>query len=277
MQVKLDPMTPTPYRVRRSRRESASVATLELETTNGSPPPAFHPGQFNMLYAFGVGEAAISTSGNADEPGRLVHTIRAVGAVSRALTAARPGDILGVRGPFGSSWPVGTADGKDLVIAAGGLGLAPLRPVIYAAIANRARFGKISVLYGARSPEDFLFENEWDRWRKHDITVGIVVDEAKPPWRGKVGHVTALIPEIDFTPSKARAFLCGPEVMMRFTAYELEKRGLSAKEIFVSLERNMKCAIGFCGHCQFREYFVCRDGPVFPFDRVEAMMRVREL
>jgi NAD(P)H-flavin reductase len=230
-----------------------------------------------MLYVMGVGEIAISLSGDPGNPGELVHTIRSVGAVSRALAHLRAGAEMGLRGPYGSAWPVESARGRDVVVAAGGLGMAPLRPVIYQLVRERHAFGRIYLLYGTRTPSDFLFKTEWKRWRSQGIEIRCAVGTASPKWKGDVGHVTTLVPKIELKASDAVALVCGPEVMMRYTAYELEKKGLPPENIHLSLERNMKCAIGFCGHCQFGPHFICKDGPVLPFARGDRLLRIREV
>lgn len=273
-----DPMLPTLYRVQRVCQEIAETFTLELEPADGSDIPAFASGQFNMLYIFGVGEIPISISGDLVRPRPLVHTIRAVGAISRALQRLKPGEMLGVRGPFGSHWPVDQAVGRDVVIAAGGIGLAPLRSTVYQLLTRREQYGRVIVLYGARTPEDILYRHELEHWRGQlNMDVLVTVDRATSTWRGSVGVITKLIPSAPFDPNQTIAFLCGPEIMMRFTAAGLEARGVSAAQIFVSLERNMKCAVGFCGHCQYRPYFVCRDGPVFQYTRVRELLTRREI
>lgn len=268
-------MVPRPSRIRRVVRESAETFTLEL-AADGVPP--FAPGQFNMLYVFGVGEAAISLSGDPARPDTLVHTTRAVGTVTRAMQRLRRGAALGVRGPFGTGWPLAEARGKDLVIIAGGIGLAPLRPVLYAITARRREFGQVALLYGARGPEDVLYGRELERWRNRDgIAVEVTLDHATRGWAGHVGVVTTLVPRASFDPTNAVALVCGPEIMMRFAAQALAARGVPAERIFVSLERNMKCALGWCGHCQLGPAFVCKDGPVFPYARVQRLLTIREL
>ena len=231
-----------------------------------------------MLYAFGLGEVAISLSGDPKDTGKIVHTVRAVGAVSAAITRLRRGAVIGLRGPYGSAWPVAESEGNDIVIVAGGLGLAPLRPAIYAVLARRKRYGRVVVLYGARSPTEILFRRELEDWRRRlDIDILVTVDHAVADWRGNVGVVPALIPRIAVDPDHAVAMVCGPEIMMRFTIDALRQRGLPANQIFLSMERNMKCAVGLCGHCQFGPDFVCRDGPVFRFDRIAAIFNIREI
>jgi NAD(P)H-flavin reductase len=270
-----DPMVPRVARVLRRRRDGPQVWTLEIEP-NG--PMAFAPGQFNMLTVFGVGEAAISVSGDPAEPGRLVHTIRAVGAVSSALTRLDRGDVLGLRGPFGVGWPMAEAAGRDVVVVVGGVGLAPLRPALYRLYAERARYGKIALLYGTRSPADILFRSEIESWRRRlDIDVEVTVDHADADWHGRVGVVTNLIGRAEFDPHHAIALVCGPEVMMRFGVMALRKAGVAEADIYVSMERSMKCAVAFCGHCQLGPVFVCRDGPVFRYDRIRDLFAVKEL
>jgi NAD(P)H-flavin reductase len=182
-------------------------------------------------------------------------------------------EVIGVRGPFGSHWPIEGATGKDIVIVAGGIGLAPLRSVMYQIVSLRAKYGKVVLLYGARTPEDILYRRELERWRAHfDLEVYVTVDHATGAWRGSVGVVTRLVPRAPFDPQNTVALVCGPEIMMRFTAAELEKRGVATEHIFVSMERNMKCAVGQCGHCQYGPHFVCKDGPVFQYSRVQHLL-----
>lgn len=280
MQAALDtttagPMAPIPYGVIGRREETHDTITLELAAPGGFD---FRPGQFNMLYPFGIGESAISISGDPAQPEALVHTIRSVGKVTQALHRLRPGDYVGVRGPFGTPWPLGKAAGRDLVIVAGGIGLAPVRPAIHEALGNRARYGQVVILYGARTPEDLVFVDEIRQWRgRLDCEVDVSVDSAGPDYRGSVGVVTRLIPNASFDPDKTIAFVCGPEIMMRFTASELLRRGVTEDQVFLSMERNMQCAVGFCGHCQFGNRFVCRDGPVFSYDSIRRYLDVREV
>ena len=265
-------MVPVSYRVARRRRETHDTWTLELEPVREALEP-LAPGQFAMLYAFGKGEVPISVSRLP-----LVHTIRAVGTVTAALCDLRRGDVVGVRGPFGTAWPVEAAEGADVVVVAGGIGLAPLRPAIDHVLAHRERYGRVVVLYGGRSPEELLYTAELERWRgRFDVEVGVTVDQADAGWLGRVGVVTTLVPRADFDPASTVAMICGPEVMMRFAVAALQERGVPAEAIYVSLERSMKCAIGLCGHCQLGPEFICHDGPVFPWDRVEPLLRVREL
>ena len=272
-------LPPAPYRVVDRRRETADTWTLELEPADGRRLEPFSPGQFAMLYAFGAGEVPISLSAMGDD-GRLVHTIRAVGAVSSALCATEPGHTIGARGPFGTAWPVeaAEAEGADLVIVAGGLGLPPVRPVIHHAIAHRERFGEVSILYGGRSPAELVHRSEVEVWEgREDLDAQVIVDSAGSDWRGRVGLVTKLVERARFDPAKALAMIVGPELMMRFTVAALMDRGVPADRIYVSLERSMKCATAHCGHCMIGPEFVCKDGPVFPYARVEGWLGVRRL
>lgn len=271
-----DPMVPRPFRVVRRRRELADTFTIEIEPEDGAPY-AFEPGQFNMLYAFGAGESAISISGDPAD-GKLIHTIRAVGTVTDKLQGLRKDDVIGVRGPFGTAWPVERARGRDVLIIAGGIGLAPLRPAILKILANRQDYGKVAVLYGARTPDDILYPKDLQAWRsRFDTYVDVIVDRADASWNGKVGVVPKLIDLATFSPEDALAMVCGPEIMMQFTVQALERAGVASDAIYVSMERNMKCAVGFCGHCQFGGRFVCKDGPVFPHSEIAEHMAVREL
>ena len=271
-----DPMIPRIARVRRRRHDAPQVWTLDIEVEE--PKPAFAPGQFNMLTVFGVGEVPISLSGDPAEADRLVHTIRAIGPVSTALARLGPGDIIGLRGPYGAGWPMTEAAGRDVVVVAGGLGLAPLRPALYRLLAERARYGKIMLLYGTRSPNDILFRRELESWRRRlDVEIDVTVDHAGSDWHGHVGVVTTLIARAAFDPLHAMALVCGPEVMMRFAIAALRDAGVADEAIYLSMERNMKCAIGFCGHCQFGTVFVCRDGPVFRYDRIRTMLALKDI
>lgn len=271
-------LVPRPFRVARVRRELRDVSTLELEASDGGGPVRFQPGQFTMVYVFGIGEVPLSISGDPATPDVLVHTVRSVGAVTRAVCAAKKGDVLGVRGPFGEGWPVEAAIGRDVVVMAGGLGLAPLRPLVRAILARRRAFGRVVLLIGARTPASLLFSRELARWRaRFDLDVRATVDAGDPSWSGEVGVITTLLPHATFDPATTTAFVCGPEVMMRFAAADLVQRGVPPDLVFLSMERNMKCAVGVCGHCQFGPAFVCTDGPVFSYARIETSLRIREI
>lgn len=273
-----NPIAPSPWRVQKVLKETRDTFTLELESANGGNIFTFAPGQFNMLYAFGVGEVPISISGSPEKHHAIRHTIRAVGTVTKAFRKLRRGDMLGVRGPFGAHWPVVESTGSDILILAGGIGLAPLRPAVYSLISHRKAFGKIAILYGARAPDDLLYLKELDAWRKrHGIQIEVTVDSARRGWHGHVGVVTSLVSKVRFDPLHTVAMICGPEVMIRFSIMELKNHGMRDDEIFVAMERNMKCAVGFCGHCQFGPMFVCKDGPVFRLDKIKPFFGKEEI
>jgi len=270
----IDPMLPVTARVKRCFRETHNTWTLELEDSNSG---GFLPGQFNMLYVMGVGEIPVSMSGDPDKPG-LIHTIRAVGAVSNALTTLKKGDTIGVRGPYGSSWPLAQMRSKDVVIMTGGIGLAPLRPLIYQLFNQRKDYGRINLLYGARNPDDILYPKQLEKWRnKNNTTVAVTVDTAKSGWNGNVGVVTELVNPDHFNPANTIACVCGPEIMMRYAVKKLKDAGLPLNAIYLSMERNMKCAVGHCGHCQLGPTFICKDGPVYRYDHISTLLGIREL
>jgi anaerobic sulfite reductase subunit B len=270
-------MTPQPFAVSARRRETEDTWTLELEPGDGAAPAPFAPGQFNMIYAFGHGESAISISGDPAD-GALVHTVRAVGLTTAAICRSQPGDVLGIRGPFGNAWPVDAARGGDVVVVAGGLGLAPLRPAILAVLAARERYGSVSILYGGRTPDLLLYGDELAEWAaRDDVDLALTVDAAGRGWTGRVGVVPALVARAAFDPARTTALVCGPEIMMRFAVAALLDRGVPADRVHLSMERNMQCGIGHCGHCQLGPTLVCRDGPVYPYNMIGPWMAVREL
>ncbi len=271
-------MAPRPYQVRSRVVESPDSATLCLEPV-GEVLRTPQPGEFMMLYAFGVGEAAISISGDPTVmDGSITHTIRAVGAVSRALHDAQPGAIIGVRGPFGTTWGLDDAAGRDLVMVAGGVGLCPLRPAVLGALAQRSRYGKVMLIVGARSRADFVFAAHLEKWAADpQIELHVTVDVPVQGWRGEVGLVTEPLRRLALQPDRTTAFLCGPEPMLRFGADALIAKGIAAQNIRVSLERNMQCGIGLCGHCQLGPLLVCCDGPVVGYDVAGPLLRIEEL
>ena len=268
-------MVPAPFRVAEREQDTPDTWTLTLEPLSG-PGPLIEPGQFMMVYAFGIGEVPISVSGPPGRHGPVVLTVRAVGAVTTAICSAEPGTTLGLRGPFGTPWPVDAARGGDVVVMAGGIGLAPLRPVVLHLLEQRAGYGAAAVLYGARTPEDLLYTHLFDAWRR-TIDVEVTVDTAGEDWAGRVGVVTKLLPAARFRPERTTAFVCGPEIMMHFAARALLERGLTAEQIIVSMERHMDCGIGLCGHCQLGPTLICRDGPVYPYSTLAQWLEVREL
>ena len=268
-------MIPRPFRVASNRPDTPDTVTLTLEPADGVPL-GFAPGQFTMIGTFGAGEVPISISGD-PAGGPLVQTIRDVGGVSHSLARAAAGDVLTVRGPYGTGWNAADAAGGDLVIVAGGIGLAPLRSVVLDVLAHRDRYGRVTLLYGARSPAERLYPGELADWAYRGLEVGITVDRGAPGWAGRVGLVTALIGDARLNPARTLALVCGPEVMMRFVAAALRDEGLPAGRIRLSMERNMACGIGLCGHCQLREFFICTDGPVFGYDQLDGLLTAREV
>ncbi len=271
-------MIPLPYVIKKIHRDTKDTFTVELVGSGDWAGMSFSPGQFNMLYVFGVGEIPVSISGDPTSTRRLIHTIRVVGPVTRALRALKTGDTIGVRGPYGTPWPVEEAEGNDVILVAGGIGLAPIRPALYYLLANRKRYGKIVLLYGTRTPADILYRTELESWRgRFDVYVDVTVDRGDSSWWGNVGVVPTLIPRVNFDAPNAVAMMCGPEIMMRFSVMALRKQGLTTDNIYVSMERNMKCAIGLCGHCQYGGRFVCKDGPVFAFNTIVDLFNKREV
>ena len=273
-----DPMLPAPYRISAAHLENGDgdVFTWSLRPVSGARA-AYQPGQFNMLYLFGSGEVPISICGD-PRSGVLVHTIRAVGAVTRPLQALGVGATLGVRGPYGTCWPLAEAAGKHLLVIAGGIGLAPLRPVLCETARAPQRFPRVSLFYGARTPRSILYRRDLSAWaRRPHMDVQTTVDQAARRWRGEVGVVTKLIERAAFDPADIIAMICGPEVMMHFAILALHKRGVGEHQIYLSMERNMHCAVGYCGHCQWDGHFLCKDGPVFRLDRIAPIFDVREL
>jgi NAD(P)H-flavin reductase len=235
----------------------------------------FVPGQFAMLYLPGAGESPIGVSGSSAKNGTWSFTVRAAGNTTRGLAALRPGDTFGLRGPFGSCWPLDACRGNDLVIAAGGLGLPPLRPLVQEVLANRQQYGRVTLLYGSRTPDALIYVSEYEEWRRRGIDVSVTVDRADASWSGHVGVVPLLLDRLQpLTPAKTVLLTCGPEVMMRYVMLSALRRGLAKEQCWISTERNMQCAIGLCGHCQLGPDFICKDGPVFRFDRIEPWLAV---
>jgi NAD(P)H-flavin reductase len=268
-------MVPKPFVVRDRQAETADTWTLTLDPLAGEPP-TIGPGQFMMVYVFGIGEVPISVSGPPGRPGPVVLTVRAVGAVTEAICASKPDTILGLRGPFGTTWPIADSADADVVVVAGGIGLAPLRPVVLHALQNRAQFGKVVVLYGARTPGDLLYKSQLESWRG-PVALDVTVDSAESGWPGMVGVVPKLVPGAPFDPEKTVAFVCGPEIMMHFAIEALLERGVAPARIQISLERNMRCGVGHCGHCQLGPTLICRDGPVYTYAMAAPWLEVRQL
>jgi NAD(P)H-flavin reductase len=259
--------------------EAEGVSTLALRFSDPQVQERYRwqPGQFNMLYVPGYGEAAISMSSDVESAdGLVIHTIRQAGNVSKATNRLKVGDMVGLRGPFGSSWPLKAVQGMDVVIACGGIGLPPLRGALYSIIRERAKYGKVTLLYGARTPKDLLYSGEYETWKNADIDMQVTVDRGDNTWNGRVGVVPMWFYHFRVDPHTTAVLTCGPEIMIRFVIFEALARRIPAEHIYVSLERNMKCGQGVCGHCQMGPYFICKDGPVFPFNRLESYFNVEE-
>jgi len=274
-----NPWTPRSVRILNIKREILDTATYELAFDDDEfrQTYSFRAGQFNMLYLPGFGESAISISSDPQQAGSLSHTVRIAGNVTQALARRAVGDQIFLRGPFGSAWPLRQVVDRDVVIACGGIGLAPLRPLIYHIINNRGDYGTVCLLYGARSPAGLLYTDEYDRWRDAGIEVETTVDSGDTDWRGHIGVVPMLFDRLSLAPDRTRVLTCGPEIMMRFVVFEALSRGVLPQHIYISLERNMQCAVGFCGHCQLGPAFVCKDGPVFTYQQMEPYFNLEDL
>lgn len=265
-----DPYLPLPAVVSRIETEVPDTATYHLQFRDPylQQTYRFQAGQFNMVYVPGIGEVPISVSSAPHEHLEIAHTIRAVGMVTRVIEKLQPGNVVGLRGPYGAPWPIELARGCDVILVVGGLGLAPIRPVIRTLLARRGEFGHMTLLYGARRPPDLLYSAEYDAWRQQGLAVDITVDRAETDWSGNVGVVPTLLNRINFDPQRTFLFTCGPEIMMRFVIIEAMHRGLSTDRIYLSIELNMQCAVGMCGRCQLGPWFVCKDGPVFAYSKI---------
>jgi len=270
-----NPLLPQPAIIKSTRHQTYDTITFTMSLLDEHQAEyRFLPGQYNMVTLLGVGEAPFSIS---SEPGRVDsfdHTIRVVGNLTSALARLEPGSVVGVRGPYGTGWPLDKAAGKSLLIVAGGIGLAPLRPVITEVLAKRSQFEDLEILYGARTPDDLLFTDEYRAWRSHPrTTVSVTVDSVPEDqtWDGHVGVVTSLYREMRSRPKNTVVMMCGPQIMMKFGLIGLLKGGFSAENIYVSLERRMKCGLGMCGHCQTGPVHVCKDGPVFQYSRIREL------
>lgn len=264
-----DPMLPHPALVRAIRPETYGISTFSLEYTEPDAPLGFTPGQFNMIHLPGFGEVAISICSDPNTPQVMEHTIRYAGSVTRAIGRLKVGDTVGLRGPYGNPWPMHLAEGKDLMIVSGGIGLAPLRPVILEVLHRRSSFRRVLILYGGRTPQDLLYTNEFEKWQDGGIELNVSVDRADETWKGQVGVIPMAFYRVRLDPRSTLVFSCGPEIMMRFVIYEAMARRIPKDAIYISMERNMKCAIGFCGHCQLGPAFICKQGPIFQFSTIE--------
>jgi NAD(P)H-flavin reductase len=271
---------PDTVRIQKILWETDDVFSLTLDMSQWKDHQGFRftTGQFNMVYAYGMGEAAISISSTPEQTEILTHTIHRVGIVTTALSQLHRGDNIGIRGPFGTGWPLDTLKGRDVLIVAGGIGLAPLRPVIYHVLRHRSEFGRLILLYGARTPRNLLFRVELEQWSKlPNVEVLVTVDKGDSSWKGNISVVTKLLGSVKLDLENTIVLVCGPELMMKYGAEDIERYGITPAQIYLSMERNMRCGAGLCGHCQFGPLFICKDGPVFPYERVRHLLAIKEL
>jgi sulfhydrogenase subunit gamma (sulfur reductase) len=272
-------LVPEPAEIVEKRTYGSQIHVYRLRLCDPAVRPRFDflQGQFNMVSVPGVGEVAISISSDpADED--LEHTIRIVGRTTRVIEKLEKGDILGLRGPYGTGWPLHDARWKDVLVVTGGLGCAPVTGAIEYLFRRRGNYGRITILHGVKKPADLVQQERFESWRREpDTQVLLTSDQPDRAWHDHIGVVTELFEEVAIDPGRTIVFMCGPEVMMRFAVRILQERGVSMDRVFVSLERNMKCAVGLCGHCQFGPEFVCKDGPIFPFSRIAPFFRVHGL
>ncbi|GAA5509656.1 FAD/NAD(P)-binding protein [Novipirellula caenicola] len=278
--IRNDPWQIDAARLTEIREETPGVATFRFAWVDNhvTSRVAAQPGQFNMLYLPGVGEVAISVSDSQIRSDQVVHTIREVGNVTGAMFRLAVGDTIGVRGPFGSAWPLDDCVGHDVVLVCGGIGLAPMRTLVHELIRRRNQFGELNLLIGARTPSDLLYQDEYSQWNSQGIHVHTTVDRASTMWTGNIGVVILLLERLKLRdPAQTLLMTCGPEVMMMYTIQTAISRGLTRDHIWLSLERHMNCAVGTCGHCQFGPHFLCKDGPVLRFDQVHSLMEVTDL
>jgi sulfhydrogenase subunit gamma (sulfur reductase) len=272
-----NPYLPQVAKVMERIPEAPGIFTLRLRLQDKKARAAyrFQPGQFNMLYLLGIGEVAISIVSDPRDPELIAHTIRAVGRVTKGLVRLGPGETLGLRGPFGQGWPVEKAKGKGLLMVTGGIGCAPTTSAIEYVIQRRHDYGPLVIAHGVKHPSDLIYTERFQAWESLPQTqVLLAAGHAEPGWQGKVGLVTEVLDDIDPEVFKGIAMMCGPEVMLRAVSEELMQRGMPVNDIYVSLERNMQCALGHCGNCQFGKEFLCKDGPVFPYARVCKLLAV---
>jgi len=276
----MDPYVPKLAEIVEKRHEAKNIYTyrLRFSAEEDQRDYSFKPGQFNMLYIYGVGEIPISISGDPSDKEGIDHIIRVVGTVSRAMEACEVGDSLGIRGPFGSEWPLEEAKGKDVLIVTGGLGCAPVMGAIHYILNRRKEFGALKILHGIKAPKDLIYRQKIEEWKQFpDTEVHLTSDESDKDWKFHIGVVTNLMEKINVDPANTIVMMCGPEIMMKFSIKEFKKRNIPAEQIYLSMERNMKCAMGFCGHCQYGPHFICRDGPILRYDQVQGIFPIKEV
>lgn len=271
----MNPYLPREAEIVTRTQESPDTFSLRLRLTDGGAY-RFHPGQFNMLYLYGSGEVPISIVAEDPETQQLTHTVRSVGRLTRGLSTLLSGDRIGLRGPYGRGWPMQQAENRDVVVVTGGLGYAPSVSIIHHILAHRERYGRLSILQGVKHTDDLIWRAQYDAWAEMpDVEVMLAADVAEPGWHGHVGLVTTLFDRLQIEPERTTAMLCGPEVMMRAAAEGLHAMQVATGDIYLSMERNMHCGIGHCGHCQLGRAFVCRDGPVFAWPEIRDLLGVR--
>ena len=273
----INPYLPAEAQIVERVQESPTIFTLRLRFTDPELHETyrFAPGQFNMVYLYGVGEVAISIVSDPEDEHLYDHTIRIVGRVTRGLAQLKQGDTVGIRGPFGRGWPLARAEGRDVLIVTGGLGCAPVVSVINYVIKRRPRFGRLTIMQGVKHSDDLLWRERYHQWsRMPDTQVVVAADRGGRQWPWRIGRVIEMFNEIQLEPSQTIAMMCGPEGMMKAAIDRLLARGVAENMLFVSMERNMQCAVGHCGHCQYGGRFVCKDGPVFSYDQVKVSMGV---
>ncbi len=267
----MNPYQIHPATIVEKAQEAQDIFTYRLRLVDQAVRRAFQfaGGQFNMVYAFGVGEVAISIVSDPEDPELLDHTIRIVGRTTQAIGRLGPGDVLGIRGPYGRGWPLDKARGKDVVIITGGLGCAPVVGAIEYIFRRRDQYGAVKILHGVKAPHDLLYRERFDAWRRQpDTEVFLSSDQPAKSWQYHIGVVTELFEQVRITPGRTVVLMCGPEIMMRVGIPILVHRGISESSVYVSLERHMECGIGLCGHCQMGPYFLCKDGPVMRYDTI---------
>lgn len=258
--------------------ETPSIYTLRLRFTDPAVHQAysFAPGQFNMLYLYGVGEVPISIVSDPQDEHLVDHTIRAVGRVTDAMAKLQVGDRLGVRGPYGRGWPMQEAEGKDVVIVTGGLGCAPVVSVIHYVLKRRNRYRGLTIIQGVKHADDLIWREQYEAWSQlPDTRVLLAADKGSPLWPWHVGHVPDLFDEAQLDNANSIVMMCGPEGMMIAAGKALLERGMPAEQLWLSMERNMQCGAGKCGHCQMGGHFVCKDGPVFCWPEIEPLLGIK--
>lgn len=274
----MNPYLPMEAEIVERVQESKTIFTLRMQLTDPADRSAyrFEPGQFNMLYLHGVGEVPISIVSDPQEATTLGHTIRAVGRVTNGMAALRPGDRIGLRGPYGRGWPLRDAPGHDVLIVTGGLGCAPVVSVINYVIMRRTFFGRLTIIQGVKHAEDLLWRDRYAYWGTlPDTHVLLSADHGGPVWPWHVGRVTEVFDDAAIDAGRTIAMMCGPEGMMRTSVTNLTARGIPEDHLYLNMERNMQCAVGHCGHCQYGAAFVCRQGPVFAYPEVKPLLNVK--